>query len=388
MKWAALVPLIGGQVIGSEMALGSPPDGLYSYSAFAENDGYCARRYSGTPFTVLDGEAAPPTGYDIIASTCPCAGLSLFNTSKVGSPVRAKANYWMRMTCDRVLSESKPAVYFGENAPGLFTNMGRDVSSDMVAAAQKYGYGLTFFKTSTYKHGAPQRRPRTFYFFWRGGEAPKLPFFSVPPVPARDFLGEPGQPFTGVIPLSDDSSYQFLRAKFGDDWRRRDAGEFSGIMDMLVRLQLLREYVATGPKGDRDFSWKTANRLLGKLGYGGVFSCMPIFPKYGETYPSVIAKNAKSLVHPVEDRFLTYEEAADLMGLPRDFPLPPQDKFNIICQNVPTMTARDVTTMAKSFVNGELESTGSQVTWVDNISQKVFYGPGKSRKNIHSIFMP
>lgn len=366
--------------MGSAEAFGSPPGAMFSYGAFAKNDSFIRKRYPNVPFTVLEQGGRPKGNWNVIVSTCPCAGLSTFSSAKTGSAQRESMNYWMKMTSEMILGEVKPDVYLGENAPALFTNMGVDVANYMVEMGKKHGYGVSFYKTSSVKHGLPQRRPRTFYFFWKGGKAPVLPYVSRDTPRARDYL-EPlrNVPSEGFGPvLTDDSSYQFLRMRFGDGWRNggsNSGAEYNCTLEALTKTGTIGDYVANWD-GVKDSSWKTAKRKLEKES-GNVFSSMPAFPRYGETYSSVIAKCIKGLVHPVEDRFLTYREASSLMGIPYDFELPEIKDFNIICQNVPVPTARDVTEFAIDFVGGKLIASDEEVTWTDNMTQKQYVGGEK-----------
>jgi len=38
--WAPIVPLIGGSPLGAEKAFGKPPEAIYSYDGFQENDSH------------------------------------------------------------------------------------------------------------------------------------------------------------------------------------------------------------------------------------------------------------------------------------------------------------------------------------------------------------
>ena len=67
---------------------------------------------------------------DYINSVCPCAGLSMLNTSKgsgVGRGSDAEANQWMFKSAKYVLERVRPKVMWGENAQMLFTKKGQDV---------------------------------------------------------------------------------------------------------------------------------------------------------------------------------------------------------------------------------------------------------------------
>jgi hypothetical protein len=65
------------------------------------------------------------------------------------------------------------------------------------------------------------------------------------------------------------------------------------------------------------------------------------------------------------------------MGLPRDFEMPPRDRFNVLCQNVPVQSARDATKVAMAHLDGQLPVSSEDVMWHDNIAKKVYYGLDK-----------
>ena len=80
----------------------------------------------------------------------------------------------MYNSAEYVLENVKPKVLWGENAPGLFTKMGEGVVDNLKAIGEKYGYSFSLIKTNTELHGIPQRRIRTFYFFWNTPTVPML----------------------------------------------------------------------------------------------------------------------------------------------------------------------------------------------------------------------
>ena len=74
-----------------------------------------------------------------------------------------------------VLDKVKPKVMWGENAPGLFTSMGQGVLDGLRRLGARHGYSFSVVKTNSQLHGLPQRRKRTFYFFWNSPTVPQLP---------------------------------------------------------------------------------------------------------------------------------------------------------------------------------------------------------------------
>ena len=56
-------------------------------------------------------------------------------------------------------------VYWGENAPALYQGA-EDLVDRLVVIGKAFGYSFSMVKTDSQLHGLPQRRVRTFYFFW------------------------------------------------------------------------------------------------------------------------------------------------------------------------------------------------------------------------------
>ena len=50
IKHASIVPLIGGQTLGQEKAMGSRPEWLASFEAFASNDSHAVNHYKDLPY--------------------------------------------------------------------------------------------------------------------------------------------------------------------------------------------------------------------------------------------------------------------------------------------------------------------------------------------------
>ncbi len=54
IKHASIVPLIGGQTLGQQQAMGSRPEWLASFEAFASNDSHAVNHYKDIPYYVMD----------------------------------------------------------------------------------------------------------------------------------------------------------------------------------------------------------------------------------------------------------------------------------------------------------------------------------------------
>lgn len=375
MRWGAMVPLIGGQLVGTENIVGAPPEAIASFSPFKGSDAYATSRWN-VPYHLVDEGGKLPSGLSLVVSVCPCAGLSMLSMAKPGSAARDEKNKWMFMSAEHVLGEARPDVYFGENAPGLFTNMGRDVAEKIEALGKKHGYGVSFLRMDAREHGNPQRRVRTFYFFWRGGTAPVMESLGPPAkVSAAEYLaGMPRSADRACDPptydLASDPSYQYLRQRFGDRWREGSEPErrHSNALKLMGAHQLLRDFVTWAEA--RGVGGHPYVRAAKRTADGeGCFTYPLSFDKLG-TYPAVIKKTAISLVHPSEDRCLNVREAAWLMGLPVDYVLPPDRDYNIICQNVPRESAEYATRHAVAWLGGSLRDSGKPTTRFDSLDRR------------------
>ena len=222
------------------------------------------------------------------------------------------------------------------------------------------GYSMSLVKTCTSLHGLPQRRVRTFYFFWRSARPPVLPWLAVsrPPlaqhlaaIPAaasqQDLYIHEGRASARYRP------YQFLLEREGvthQQFYAKMAEEFPtstitvakllekrGLMEECVRWlkeRFPKEGWTRGGKPHHAAMQAKIDKLRRKLGYWD-----DSIKFMGTCFTGVIKKNLLA-VHPVEDRFLSVRELLHLMGMPHDFQLDDVKNFNHICQTVPVDTAR------------------------------------------------
>ena len=92
---------------------------------------------------------------------CPCAGMSGLNCATRSAD--NATNNWLYKSAEYILGTIKPKVYFGENAPGLYSEQNVKVLNKLREYGRQYGYSFTIYKTDTYRHGIPQHRlPRRF----------------------------------------------------------------------------------------------------------------------------------------------------------------------------------------------------------------------------------
>lgn len=385
IKHASIVPLIGGETIGSERAFGIQPEYFLSYDVFKEHDSHIVNHYAqrgiDIPYHSLDkGHPFFKTDINVVSSVCPCAGLSqLSTTSKSSNPV----NDWMIKTAKYVLEEIKPEVYWGENAPGLFTGMGDGVRERLKKVGDNTGYTMSYYKTKSALHGLSQVRNRSFFFFWKNNKSPTFPFMQRESTQIQDLITNvksnfQSEPINKKIP-TDGYYYRYLLESTKSSSHRDFMQK-----QMTVMPSRSNDVQSMVEMRDGDFGniakWftslgldKQANKALAnsdKIKAGGsimrrdTILPMGIIGAFVGHYPMMLA-------HPIEDRYISYREAMTIMGLPDDFELlNPHKNVNHICQNVPVKTAQDMA----EFVKIALEtpdkfewSTGE--TYTNNVSR-------------------
>ena len=395
--WGTIIPLIGGSAIGCKEALGNLPAFHLSYSAFAGNEKHIKRYWPSVPIHYIDEknprkELPSFQNVDFITSVCPCGGLSMLNTASHGGNKRgedAAANQWLYESSIYVLSKIRPKVLWGENAPGLFTAMGRGVLEKLRKIGEHFGYSFSVMKTSTDLHGIPQIRVRTFYFFWNSPTVPKMDYYNRKRKNLREYLKE----------IPKDSSMQNIYCAEGKASERSRLYQFvlekeclthaefvkktgkGSVTTYLEKNNLLDECIQWLNEKYKGESFSTKNgknrtyvqyleHVKRKRENGmGYWDDSPRF--VGDTFDAVMKKTMMWVVHPEEDRFLNAREFAHLMGLPHDFEIDGKKSVNHIAQNVPTCTARDMAEQVKKFIRGELQMTKFSFMKQDNITQTI-----------------
>lgn len=388
LKWASIVPLIGGFSIGNSMATGNKPVALFTYDGFQSNESHLRAYWPEVPYLNLDHENPTMDRLDFVSTTCPCAGLSMLNYSKNGGGKSrgsdAAQNEWMYRSAKYVLGELKPRVFFGENAPGLFGEIGKGVVEKLFEIAQDYGYSMSLMKTSTVKHGIPQERARTFYFFWDSEYAPVLNYYDRERKDLVDYLAEVPADSTlnetfNTWNLEDLPTIRFLEENKGLKWPEIMADEEKGTLNWyIVKNGWLDECITfTDEVMPNSVDSRVLHHIKAKLADGKGF--WDGSPRLGrDHFNAVISKNMICGAHPEEKRFITLREYMHLMGLPHDYELLEKGQWNHIAQNVPTVTARDWTLEVIKYINGELPSSGQKLFRQNNLSATPKVGTEKS----------
>lgn len=368
IKHASIIPLIGGETLGSERAFGSKPEYFMSYEAFWNNDRHIVNHYGDVPYHVLDKNEKPSVKVDVVGSVCPCAGLSMMSQ---GYGDDNQNNRWLLETTKYVLEDVKPKVLWGENAPGFAGKIGKNIREQMYKIGRDAGYTMTVYRTKSLLHGVPQVRERSFYFFWRGDKIPILNYYNRPHTKIEDvILNARGNTLQEPINKKTPSK---------DPWYRYILEEIHG---GISHREFSAQVEPSKARGNDSFSYiekaghnyVTVSEWLKKNGYereaaaalrkndklaagGSIMRRGVVVPK--DYIGAFVGHYPTMLTHPVEDRFITFREGLAIMGHPDNFELlDPHSSANHVCQNVPVQTAEDMATEIKAALEGERE-------WVD-----------------------
>lgn len=382
MRYATIVPLIGGMTLGAEKSFGERPSYLMSYKPFYSNDRHLLNHYDNeVPYHVLDDGQKPSNSVEVVSTVCPCAGLSQLSA---GFGDHNENNKWMVTTTKYILEDLKPNVLYGENAPGFAGKIGQTVREQLRAIAAAAGYTMSVYRTKSLFHGIPQIRERAFYFFWRGDKTPIFNYYRRNRLSIEDIIrSASGNTQREVInkktPSKDDPYYRYILEVIHNGMSHK---EFcSKIEPMKARGNDVLSYIEL-----MGHSYTTVGEWMGENGYDReVQKCEYRVKKVaagknlmrrGTVIPkdyigAFVGHYPTMLTHPDEDRYINYREAMTIMGLPQNFELLDQNKTtNHICQNVPVQTAADIATEVIASLNNEREWIDSSYVFQYNHTQK------------------
>lgn len=398
MKYISFIPLIGGMAIANEQATGKKPKFVISYKNFEKNESNLKSYWPDVEWKILDAETNTMenepdySDIDFVSSVCPCAGMSMMSSTHSAD---SEVNDWLYKSSDYILGTIKPKVYFGENAPGLYSDNNIKVANRMRELAEQYGYAFTIYKTDTRMHGIPQRRVRTFFFFWKGDYCPEMEYYNNPSeLPFEEWILDKNvgvhSDTPGVVNVK--RAYPeiewLLQTKCNGSYEEY-VKFFYNFFDNGHRVLEPYTYIVNNNLWDEYITW------LNNYEYGNVpsskhgkntplsiaeyrrekvskglryYSKEPVVYK---TYTSAITgKNLSVILHPKEFRTLTLRETMSLMGLPQDFEVTSKNAVHIT-QNVPVCTAKDMTEQVIKFCNGELNMTEYKYLKQNNLTQKI-----------------
>tara|TARA_B110000977_G_scaffold195197_1_gene273187 strand:+ start:10904 stop:12109 length:1206 start_codon:yes stop_codon:yes gene_type:complete len=384
---ASIVPLIGGETIGSHQAFGAPPIHFMSYEPFASNDSHILNYYDNKiPYYVLDKGDLPPVNEraDVVSSVCPCAGLSMMSQ---GYGDHNENNQWLGKTAEYILGEYRPKVYWGENAPAFAGKVGTTVRNQLKQIGKDNGYTMSVYRTKSLLHGGSQVRERSFYFFWQNTKTPLIGYFNRPHVPIEELIrnvksNSQMEPISKKKP-TDDPFYKFILEEIHGG--RTHAEHCAAVRPTSARGACVYSYIEqSGYNYLQVADWMQVNgyeQHVEKCKYkyeklksgGNIMRRGVTIPK--DRIGAFVGHYPTMLTHPDEDRFITYREAMTIMGLPSDFELVDASPKNAnhICQNVPVQTAADMAGEVKKYLQNELEMVDTDYILQYNHKQKAAY---------------
>ena len=387
ITWAPHIPLIGGLPLGAEMAIGCPPEEIFSLPGFYGNDKHYHNYQTVTlgrtslKYTPIDpDDVAFDRKINIIVGTPPCAALSQLNT---GTKPESKGagcakNDFMMMVFRHGMKKFDADVIIVENAPALSTPKGQPVADALYEICKENGYSMTLYKTSTHFHGIPQRRDRTFAIAWKSATAPLMEFHRSEADKFADYLKKipadaQHNESTDVInfKLLEDGYWKFINATIGDPRKLLPESGHITCFNYVNKNGLLDKAIMWLRENGTERNIKLAEHAKAKFDAGkGIWDgSVHIFEDYMN---AVIGRNMADTVHPTEDRSLTIREAMHMMGLPHDMELlGGRSSVNHIAQNVPTCTARYVVEQAVKFVEGKLPDSGLKYLKQDNWNKRI-----------------
>ena len=400
IKFGTILPLIGGMTVGNSLATGNDPAFMLSYPGFQGNDQHAVDYFKETPYYILDPESnsmveeegkrkIPKNLFnevDFVTAVCPCAGLSMMNTSKKegSSSARgsdAQQNQWMYKSAEFILENVKPKVFWGENAPGLYTNTGVGVVEKLREIAEQNGYSFSLYKTNTFFHGIPQKRERTFYFFWNSPKAPILGTYRREHKPLAEYLTEvpawatAQDVFLGFEKTAGSGYDKYLQTQ-GLSFKAISE-KWNTFIHWMVCENKIESVIEWATENDEKGLIKQAEHVKKKLDMNlGWWDASPHMTR--EHINAVIYRQMTCGLHPNGERGLNVREFMHLMGLPHDFNLS-SNAWNHIAQNVPTCTARDMSLEVMRFCKGEITEFGDSFVKQSNSQLRIDVGAQKSK---------
>lgn len=387
MNYASIVPLIGGETFGMQEVFGKKPDYILSYSDFEANDRQLVNYYNNTvPYYKLDQGGTAPHRVDIVNTVCPCAGLSSLSTT---SSADSTTNDWMVKSAEYILEQVQPMVFWGENAPRLASKMGEPVVNKLRKIGKDNGYTMTLYKTKSLLHGISQVRDRCFYFFWKGNHVPIFSFYrnlqresieDTIRASATNRIDEMYELRSSYDKPSDNPYYKYILEEIeGGITHQEFFKKIKKSTDALTFIEkkgIKYNKVALWMK-DQGYEKYAAKceRMHEKLEAGG--NIMRKTTTVAKDYIGAFVGNmAHDLTHPDVDRYINVREALDIMKMPKDFHLQGGVKnINMICQNVPVTTARDMAYNISSYLSGNIKTYKSDFAVQDNKSNKFWRQP-------------
>lgn len=387
IKWCAIQPLTGGMYLGTEQAVGCPAEFILSYPGVGDpiydkktneligggneyhlmtyldkvgrrpeykifnrqmfqNDDDMNPEIMNSRWTINEDKSLDYSDMDLVVAVPVCSGLSTATIGTEEAKIARNCNMtWITKYALRVI---QPKVYIFENAPTFMGARGEYLRKQFEILAKETGYSIVYYKTDTQYHDNCQKRKRTFIIFFKKEFAPAMGFERIETDYDEYFARIPKdatqqEPFDfNTVNCVNLYCLQYLKAKFGDEWRNKITNIFEYIIGNKLFDEVLDFIDKSGATEKQKYSM---NHFFEHVQYKlsinrGFYHALPFIPRDGKL-PAVMFKMMQSVLHPHEDRLLSTRECLHLMGHPHDFEIQGNilREYPKIGQNVPARTA-------------------------------------------------
>ena len=368
MRHAHIVPLVGGSVIGTKMAIGTDPEYIASWDAFAKNDAYCLQHFKNVPFFNLDIKMPKVGKVNIMTCVPPCSGLSTA-TPSTARGCQAPQNEHMLRVADFGM-EKKTDVIIIENAPALYGRGGEEFANRFLRPINKHGYSMMLMKTSTILHGLPQNRVRSFVLLFRGKQIPELEWIDKPYLPLNQWAVEKdSQAFSKWTPAEDEMINVLMKK-----------AKVSNVKGLIAAAAL--KYGGKPVTGWKLFSDLELSHNFKQKPYKYMWETSQSGSGIMDRSPYIVSdhtnalmwKSVPRMINPsAPNRPFNIRELMNLMGLPKSFKEIPAKHINVLFQNVPATTVKTLVQEVVQALDGKRKWYKPEVLIerVNNIKQRI-----------------
>lgn len=385
------MPQGGGFLIAGKRYFNTNPEFIFSFEEYKDINLETIRyynlesKYKINP-SILDLEKYK-NKLDFVFVITPCNDLSSnspnFSTERTISEEACSIDILYKVINDLVVYV-KPKFIIGENAEYLSKNMGRYVRINLNKILFENRYSSTYITINAVDYGVPQKRTRTYYIFYKGDKSIKLPFIKEK-VDYVKWLYEKEKTY---LPndyyhnkerarklLEEDWFYKFIIYYYGKDFRTKlqKVKKKTFQNTIFFDQQIYKEFYEFLVENNQ---LELANWVKSK--FKNCETKKRIYDNSLQYYTDrsrvIISRFVDKIVHPVEDRLLTYREMMTLQGFPVDmffsFDVYENQKLfgKIIGKSIPADVGYKIIDL---IVKQEYNFYNSNYLIMDNVKQEV-----------------
>jgi len=373
-----MIPLIGPYVLSQKKlqneGINFKLNGIYSFPGFMNNEQHIEFNDSSLKINYFEDENLEELvtqdsnlepwntlvekynvkRSNIMTGVPPCAGLSMLNSNNNSCSDTGKArgcdaiqNNWMFSVLKLYLTTDSDVMVI-ENAPGLAT-VGLPLLNKMKKIITDNGLKrkIQLVKTSTFHHGIPQNRIRTFVIIHKNDDYVRLnnkahPYFSLEEFLLSKEYKENDPCFFNTKEYPELSEFmRFIKdhPEFIDEFKKMPSPKVKPLWKLILPHVEKNPSLLDGYEElSNTFKHITKKKSMDK----GFWDGSPTLVK-GHVN-AVISKNRLSMFNPIDDykSLFKIRHFMHLMGIPINFDLKdPERNWKHITQNVPVNTAAD-----------------------------------------------